>query len=69
MIKGKLAHSKGADGLVIGLSQKNWDNLKAGKPIAFKGHEVGLPLGEVVIIGGETEDDIREDLKALGWLR
>jgi hypothetical protein len=60
-----LAHTTSRGGiplLVIGLTNKNIEELKKGRPV-FKGPEdTHLPMS-FTIIWGETEDAILEDLK------
>lgn len=51
--------------LVIGLSRKNVERLLDNQPIRFAGDALGVAC-EVLILGGETEDDIAEDLRSLG---
>jgi hypothetical protein len=60
------ATGRTADGrplIVVGLSAENVRRLQANKPI-----RADWPDGsQVVVLYGETEDDITEDLRALGW--
>lgn len=46
----------------FGLSRKNCELLLAGKPIFFKGEEVGEAGKFFVIIAGETEEAILEEM-------
>lgn len=56
--------------LILGLSRENTTRLHAGKPIAFRLSDLDPTLPEmmIVILAGDTEDDIVEDLRALGHL-
>ena len=61
----------GADGRVflgLGLSHKNLERLKAGRPIRVKLSEVGLPgpPHEVLIFAGENEEVMGAQLYAHG---
>jgi hypothetical protein len=51
---------------VFGLTSENWTRLLDNKPIHVNGASLGAPSVQFVILGGETEDDIREDLRAMG---
>lgn len=62
----------GAPLLVIGLSAENGRRLVGGEPIRVKAEDLalmGLPEMEIVLVGGATEEEIAEDLRAAGWLR
>jgi hypothetical protein len=48
----------------FGLSSKNLENLKESCPITFKGEEIGLEGIDFVIVWGETEQQIAEELEA-----
>lgn len=48
--------------LMIGLSRKNCELLMEGKPI-LKGPEATLAPMTLIIVGGETEDEILDQLK------
>jgi hypothetical protein len=54
--------------VVLGLSDENWHRLRTGgdeglgQPIRFNLRELGLPPLTVVILGGRTEDSIKEVL-------
>jgi hypothetical protein len=53
--------------IVLGLSRLNCERLLDNKPIMVDGRLVGLPTGvRVVLLGGETEDEIVEDLRSMG---
>lgn len=56
--------------LVLGLTRENLDRLSANQPIVIipeQMTELQLPEMTIVILGGETMQDLNEDLKALGW--
>lgn len=66
MIKGSGITGDGMPLLLIGLSQANWDRLHTGQPITFTLADAGLPISaRVMIIGGETEDDMAADLETV----
>lgn len=48
--------------VILGLSRRNVELLQEGKPIAFDGAEVGLGGTRVLIMFGETEDEIAREL-------
>lgn len=54
--------------LVIGLSDENWQRLRAGQPITFDLDALrpGVRARRVLLLGGPTEDSIMDDLRALG---
>lgn len=60
MIKAKL----NTGDLIFGLSKDNISRLQKGMPIAFNLKEMGLEDRRVVIMFGETEEKIFEELEA-----
>ena len=58
MITAKLS-IKGRPTMLLGLSRKNTERLLDGQPIH---KDIGFPI-DVLIVGGETEETILEDLK------
>lgn len=52
--------------LFVGLEEKNIKLLKNNKPINFKADDVGFPGLEIVIMFGETNTEILEDLRSIG---
>lgn len=64
------AVASGESGTIVflGLSRENTARLLANQPIPVKLRELhaDLPDLTVVLLGGETEDDIAEDLRVLG---
>lgn len=61
MIKGYLDTARGR-AIFIGLSRQNMERLLHDEPILFNLSEIGLPAQEVIIMGGETEDEITKEL-------
>lgn len=55
--------------VILGLSAENMRRLLANQPIPVDLKELhpDLPELRIVLLGGETEDDLAEDLRALGW--
>lgn len=68
MIKASGATGGGRKLMVLGLSRANTERLLDNQPIRFDGKEFGFD-GDVLILGGETEADIVQDLRVLGPLR
>ncbi len=68
------ARGTGPDGnqvIILGLSRANIEKLTAGKPIRVcrKTHGEAIPAGwEIVILFGETEQALFDDLKDIGAL-
>jgi hypothetical protein len=52
--------------LILGLSDENWRRLRAGQPISVDLGELepGLRTGRVLLLAGETEAAIMDDLRA-----
>lgn len=68
MIKaGGRATVDGADRalLVVGLSRRNTEKLLQNQPIRFDARPLGVDC-KVVVLGGETEADLQQDLRVLG---
>lgn len=63
MIKARSIGKDGDDLIIFGLSARNVELLKAGKPISIRMEELGL-RGTVLIMYGETEQDIAAELHA-----
>lgn len=70
MIKALGKDGNGRTALFLGLSRKNTERLLQGKPIVVRLDELDatLPGMDVVLLGGETEADITEDLRSIGPL-
>lgn len=51
--------------VLLGLSELNIQKLKEGKPILVNGGDVGIPGKEIVIMYGQTEQDIAKELEQL----
>lgn len=69
MIKASGKTGDGKPLLILGLSRENLDRLPLNQPIAIRPEqlaELGMPEMTIVILGGETEQDIAEDISALG---
>lgn len=66
MIKTRLTRD-GKPILIFGLSELNVQKLKENKPISFDLDVLGLE-GTVIILYGETEESITQDLKDIGIL-
>jgi hypothetical protein len=49
----------------FGISDANVAKLREGKPIHIHGEEVGVPNQDFLILWGETEESMREELAAL----
>lgn len=58
MIKAKLTNGD----LLFGISAENVKRLKIGQPIAFNLKDMGLEDRKVMIVYGETEQDIMAEL-------
>lgn len=69
MIKAR-ATKGGNDILVLGLSAVNVKRIMDSKPIMFNASDIGITdVDKILVLGGDTEDDIIEDLRSLGFLR
>lgn len=57
--------------IILGLSRANTERLHANQPIPVRLRELdpSLPDLTVVLLAGETEDDLAEDLRSLGRVR
>lgn len=47
----------------LGLTAENIRRLKAGQPISVAGESVNIPNVDILILYGETENDIFKELK------
>ncbi|KVN94996.1 hypothetical protein WJ69_07280 [Burkholderia ubonensis] len=54
--------AKAGNTIFLGLPKRNVDLLKEGKPIAFDASEIGIDGHTIVIMYGETELAIRDEL-------
>jgi hypothetical protein len=63
-------HTKGPQGGLygFGLSARNVELLKQGKPIVIDMMEVGVPDMQIVLFYGETEEAIADELRQHGLL-
>lgn len=68
MLKASGRSGDGRPLVILGLSGENMTRLMADEPIEFDLADLGLPSTQVVIVGGRTEDDVAEQLRAHGLL-
>jgi hypothetical protein len=61
--RGKL---RGRETIVLGLDGGTVRRLMNNEPIMFDGVQVGVPGVKIVILAGETLNDVKEDLRAIG---
>lgn len=66
MIKASATSKEGRKMMLLGLSKKNVEKLMEGLPIQFDMSPFGFE-GLCVIVGGETEDTITDQLKEAGF--
>lgn len=59
---------KKQDVVIFGLDRNNVEAMMQNKPIMFDGTEVALPGIKVIMIAGETLEDLKQDLRAIGLL-
>ncbi len=52
------------DTIILGLSRTNIERLQAGQPISFDGATIGLEGKTFVILFGETEKTIMQELES-----
>lgn len=71
MIKAAGTRQGGGQFVAFGLSDENWARLRAGKPILVNLREMHpeLPELSVMLLGGDTEDSLAEDFRAMGWTK
>jgi hypothetical protein len=62
--------AKGDNGDIygLGLSAKNVELLKQGKPIVIDMTDIGVPGRTIMLFYGETEQDIVKELKGYGLI-
>ena len=68
MIKARGRAGDGRPLVILGLSGESVTRLFADEPILLDLAELGLPPCLVVIVGGKTEDTIRQELIRFGLL-
>lgn len=70
MIKA-VARGPASTNVILGLSDGNWARLRKGEPILVRLRELDpdLPDIGVILLGGETEQSLAEDLRVLGPVR
>lgn len=63
VLKGRFSNN-----VILGLSDENWRRLREGQPIMVQLHDLDpeLPTLGVILMGGETEESLAEDLRVLG---
>lgn len=54
--------------VILGLSDRNLELLREGKPILFDGSEVRLPGVKIAIMHGKTERDMEQGLIKNGFI-
>lgn len=71
MIKALTHNAQGKPIIFLGLSDLNWERLRANKPILVRLRDLAdsLPDLDVVLLGGATEEEIVEDIRSLGPIR
>ena len=57
--------ARGRNLVIFGLSRMNCERLLEGKPILVDMEELGMS-GKALIVGGETEEDIKRELEEQG---
>lgn len=62
------ANGKNGDLYGFGLTAKNIELLKQGKPVVVDMREVGVPNMTIALFYGETEEELAEELKKHGML-
>jgi hypothetical protein len=67
MIKFKAGIGSGRELVGFGLTEKNVEQMKLGRPIHVMGVEMGIPY-DVMIFYGETERAMYEDIKKAGLI-
>lgn len=68
MIKATGRTGNGLPLLALGLSGETVTRLMANEPIALNLADMGLPAVAVLIVGGRTDEDITDQLRAHGLL-
>ncbi|WP_221622907.1 hypothetical protein [Burkholderia ubonensis] len=58
----RMLKAKAGNTIFLGLSKRNVELLKEGKPIAFDASAIGIDGHTIVIMYGETELAIRDEL-------
>jgi len=67
MIRARITNpTTGRSALIVGLSGENVKRLKENKPIYQPLEDLGLADTDLIVLYGDTEDDIIEDLRAIG---
>lgn len=58
--------ARGEGVVIFGLSRGNCERLLQDKLIRIDGSEVGLPGLTIIIMGGETEQSMEDELRSVG---
>lgn len=66
MIKFSMQANNGGTIVGLGLEEGNIERLKDGKPIYFPLKELGIEGVEIMIMYGETQEAIRDELRKSG---
>jgi hypothetical protein len=54
------------DTVILGLSRLNTERLLDNQPIRIQGADLGLPGINIIILAGDTEQSMLEDLRSIG---
>lgn len=65
MIKAKYIGSNGRTMVVLGLERTNIERLMNNEPILIKQKDLQLDH-DIIVLGGETLDEIKDDMRAMG---
>lgn len=57
-----ISEKNGHTVVTLGLSHRNLDLLRAGRPIMFNGNDVGLPDVEFIIFAGKDERTMQREV-------
>ena len=52
--------------LILGITRENIDRMLDNKPLVVDTAKLDLPKINIIIIAGETYEDVREDLRSIG---
>jgi hypothetical protein len=67
MVIAKFGDGVGNSTLLLGISRPNLEMLMEGKPILKKAADLGTNC-DIVIVGGESEDQILDDMRKLAHI-
>lgn len=57
------------DTIILGFTRENIDRMLNNQPVLVHGDELRYPGLNIVVIAGETFEDLREDLRAIGVIQ